>query len=227
MQAIELICTIPSIILGYVVPSILLGLPVPSILSYDGKQVAMALWQVFPLWVALLHPLSTYIVTLQTRTMRRPVMEDNRNTMSILRLVYTFFLTLAGISHISTGVLMLTSMMFPGLFAPEAVGIFNLPKVAIPVTMTASFEVSSIGEGSLLLFQYDNMIGSAAMVLWATVMYIRACERVGTSLSSARLLMQVVALTAVAGPVGCAIVMIWSRDELVHNEKDIQRRKAI
>ena len=225
--AIELACTVPSIILGYAVPSILLGLPVPAVLSHEGKQITMALWQVFPLWVALFHPALTYIVTFQARVMRSPVIENDQHIMGVFRLVYMFLLTLVGVSHISTVVLMLTSKMFPNLFSPGVVGIFDPSKVAIPVALTAFSKVSSIGDGTHLLFQYDNMAGSSAMVLWATAMYVGACEQNRTPPSLARLIVQIVSLITFVGPVGCAIIMIWSRDELVYGKKDVERKKTL
>lgn len=225
--AIELACTVPTITLGYVVPSILLGLPAPSVWSHEGKQIMMALWQVFPLWVALLQPLLTYTVTFHARVVGSPVMENGQNIIVVFRLVYMFLLTLVGVSHIFAVILMLTSKMFPGLLSPGVVGIFDPSKVAIPIALTTFSKVSSVGEGTHLLFQYDNMVGSAAMALWATVIYLRACKQNKTTPSLARLIVQVVSLIIFTGPVGYAIIMIWSRDELVYGKKNIERKKTM
>lgn len=83
-------------------------------------------------------------------------------------------------------------------------------------------KVPSIAAGSLQLLQYDEMVGAAAMVGWSTALYLSASGRKepGEWMS---LIAKGVAIEALAGPQGFAVVAIWARDEKIlakeNNEK--------
>lgn len=92
--------------------------------------------------------------------------------------------------------------------------------------------MSSIGSGAMLIIQYDEIIGSIAVVLWALFLFTTAFH---TSYSQGRgtnaavawaLIFHSVTLTALAGPLGYAAIAIWGRDELVF-AREKERRKDV
>ena len=73
----------------------------------------------------------------------------------------------------------------------------------------------SIGHGALLLLQYDGLVGSASLVIWASALFVRAYGRRRVFDRWLSLVAANVMLTVMTGPVGCVVVLIWARDELV------------
>ena len=223
MENTELACIPLSIILGYVVPSALVALPSPSLLSFEGKQSLLALWQVFPLWVAILQQLLTYMLGKSAVAAEKV----NRNNMGVLRFVYTFLISAAGTSQIVTGAMMLTSISFPTLFAPEFPGPFDPSKVAIPTAVTSSVKATSIGEGTHLLLQYDQMVGSTAILVWAWFLFVNASSRDKVPAYLANPTLRSILLLVMTGPVGCAVSLVWARDELVYSQTNLDDKKGL
>jgi len=217
-----------STTLGYILPSILVALPAPSIVSYETKQTFMAIWQVFPIWVSLFQQAISTFVFLRTFDVidrfSPPTFDANIRVSTALTTVYVFALAIAGITHLSTVTLMVTSMLFPGLFAPEYIGVFNPSKVFLPAGISPATKMSTIGAGALNLLQHDEFIGSAALVIWAAVLFASACNMKKKFDSWLTLAGEVCVLTALAGPVGCAVALIWARDELILGEVEEDKK---
>ncbi|MCJ1267865.1 hypothetical protein MMC22_007751 [Lobaria immixta] len=222
-----------SMAIGYILPTVLAALPSPSVISFDRKQTFMAIWQMFPLWVQLLQltlPYLTAIFCPPASSRKSPFIQ--RQGLGVLRVVYIFILTVAASTHIATLTLLFTSRFFPALFATPFIGVFNPVNVFWPVTTSASHQMSSIGSGAMLIIQYDEIIGSIAVVLWALFLFTTAFHRSysqgrGANVAAAwALIFHSVTLTALAGPLGYAAIAIWGRDELVFARQK-ERRKDV
>ncbi len=204
-----------SIALGYVAPAILMSLPAPSVIDFQQKQTFMAIWQMFPLWVAILQAVLPYLTAafLQDRTLSSK--SSHSFELKVLRYIYVMLLVVAGIGQTSTATLIAASKWFPDVFAPGFKGIFDFHKVFVPAAIYPSAMMPSIGSGALMLLQYDELIGSTSMALFATVMYISACQGIKTSRSVVSLVFQGLAIAIVTGPLGFAVACIWARDEII------------
>jgi len=221
-----------SLIIGFVLPSVLLSLPAPSVLSFDQKQTYIAYWQMFPIWFEILQQLFSFVLakllqtTLKSSTSPQ---KQSRRTMEALRSVYIFALAIAGVTHVTAVMLSMTSMLFPALFAPQFRGELNPSNVFLTQSFFASKSISSIGAGALQLLQYDDMVGSVALQLWAVALYLNSNSRTSKvdSWTAIKVVSALVASTVLFGSCGCAVCFIWARDELVFTEKEDDDRKSL
>lgn len=211
------VASIPlSLVCGFVVPAVVLSLPAPSMQSYESKQTWIAIWQAFPLWVSGSQQVVKRCI--QSMWPQGYRMTDSTSPTT-LRVVYGFLLVCAGVTQVATVTLSLTSLLFPGIFASEYVGVLNPQRIAVPVALTPSTKMASVGSGSFMFLQYDEMVGSAAVLLWATFMFANSKSADQTLGDWGGLAARIAFLTALTGPIGCALALLWARDELVFREK--------
>ena len=204
-----------SLTIGYMIPAVMLSLPAPSMQSFEAKQIWLAAWQVFPLWVAACQQ----IIKIILRSVFFGRQESIIRSLAVLRITYAFLLIFAGVSHIAAGTLTATSMMFPSIFAAEYVEAFDFAKVHVPAAITPATKMPSIGSGAFMLLQYDEIVGSTAVLLWASFMYVRAHHQLNTTKDWLQNTVIFTLVTVVAGPAGAAVALIWARDELVLKQK--------
>lgn len=219
VDLVDIDCLPWCMIFGFVLPSVLMSLHAPSICGHQWKQTFMAIWQVFPVWMSLSHQLIASL-TKKAKTV------SQGNPIGSLRNLYVLLLVAAGITQVSTFTLVGVSTAFPSLFAPEFAGIFNLSKVFIPRGITPSTKMDSIGSGALMLMQYDQLIGSTAIDLWASILFLQARRRARKESISPSLVFNGAAAMLLAGPLGYAIACIWARDEIIFGDKAEKSRKA-
>ncbi|MCJ1477789.1 hypothetical protein MMC13_006462 [Lambiella insularis] len=206
------VASIPlSLMCGFIVPAVMLSLPAPSMQSYQAKQTWMAIWQAFPLWVSSFQQVFKRCLSF---VWPQSYLRADSTSVVTLRVVYGILFVVAAVGQIGTATLSLASLLFPGLFASKYVGVFDPLKVAVSAALTPSAQVASVGAGSLMLLQYDEMVGSTAVLLWASFMYANAKSQNKTFSSWGQMALLVTLLTVLAGPTGCAVALLWARDEL-------------
>ena len=208
--------------LGYILPTVLMSLPAPSIIDYDLKQWLMTVWQFFPVWVSMVQGIASYLIS----KVRDPSGASTSHMLRSLRVLYAGLLIVAGIGQVSTMTLVAMSKFFPGLFAPEFVGVFDFSRVFLPAAITPSTKMPSIGAGALLLFQYDQSIGSSSMALWSTVLFINTYRHGAIQQNGALMIVGGIILMALTGPLGYATACIWARDELIIADAEIEGKKV-
>lgn len=211
-----------SVILGYVLPTILMSLPAPSIIDYDLKQWLMTFWQFFPVWVSVVQGIVPYLLPRFGGSSGAP----NSHILRSMRIMYAGLLSTAGIGQAATMAIMATSKFFPGLFAPEYVSVFNPSRVFLPAAISPSIKMPSIGAGTLLLLQYDHLIGSTSMALWSTLLFVNTYRNGVNKQSLALVVFGGVILMALTGPLGYATAYIWARDELIIVEAERDGKKV-
>ena len=214
-----------SLAVGFVLPATLMSLPAPSTISYEQKQTFVVIWQMFPVWVAILQAVLPYLAGWLTQARATGPNSSQASELIALRKLYTLLILVAGIGQISTTTLILTSNLFPMLFATEFQGVFNTSRVFVPVAASASVKMSSIGSGAHLLFQYDELIGSTSIALFSVVMYTCARQKMKSDQSIAFLASRGLAAALLTGPSGFAVACIWARDELIAQEQDENKKE--
>ena len=225
-------CIPVSLVVGFGIPAILLSLPAPSVLTFDRKQTFIATWQAFPLWVELLQQVLSWVLAQMPRYMHwmspNPSQRTIAKTMGALRLVYVLVLAVAGITRISLITLCLTSKLFPALFAPDFRGILDPSKVLIPQSFLSSTKMPSIGAGAFQLLQYDEMIGSTALVLWSVALYANTYKSTANidGMMISKMLLALVAAWSLFGGCGCAVCFTWARDEYIFATDQLDDRKS-
>lgn len=214
-------------ILGYALPTILMSLPAPSVVGYEQKQTFMATWQMFPIWVAILQAILPYFISKFTKNRSMTSLQSQKNEMDSLRQLYCFLLVIAGVGQVTTFTLLAASQWFPGLFRPSFTGVFNLSDVFVPSSIFPTTKVPSIGSGTHLLLQYDQLIGSTSMALFATVLYIRKLRKYETSGVSISMVVRGTFAFLLTGPLGYAVACIWARDELIAAGRPVDSKKVV
>ena len=220
----DILSTAPSMFLGFAVPALLMVLPAPSIVSYNTKQVFIALWQAFPLWVSILQeccsPTVTSLLGLSKANARQV------DSVIAMRVFYLAILTVAALTHLSTLYLMAMAYLLPVSDVGEYKDAWNFSNVFIPAASTSSFKVNSIGEGAHLLMQYDEIIGNSAVILWALALFITAPPG-KLQLSQAQTSVFALVLVIVTGPIGLAVGLVWARDEKAFASAEMETKAKI
>ncbi|KAI4152268.1 MAG: hypothetical protein LQ340_003015 [Diploschistes diacapsis] len=177
----------------------------------------MALWQVFPIWTSLSQQIFKLLVP-RSSLSGKSDKEKAKHGMSALRAVYIIALIGAASTQIATLTLCFTSAMFPMLFNPASVAAWAPSKVLVPAAITPSLKVSSVAEGALLFLQYDEIIGSSALLLVVG-------NAVGNKWTPKGALQWLASVMGTAtgyillGPGGLAVVGMWVRDEILFAEE--------
>ncbi|KAI4129920.1 MAG: hypothetical protein LQ338_002005 [Usnochroma carphineum] len=201
-----------------------MALPAPSIVTYEKKQVFMAIWQAFPLWVGILQEIIPSVQ--RALTGNTAVMKTKKQIVDSMRTVYAIMLTAAVVTRISTWTILDTAVLFPSIFAPDVAHTLTPSAVLKPMGVTPSVKMPSIATGALQFLQYDEMVGAAAIVLWSSALYINQIQKksLGEWVS---LVVKGIVIEALAGPHGLAVAAVWARDEIIFAEEHDAQRKDL
>lgn len=209
--------------IGYFIPTALLALPT-SVLDMDTKQSILASWQLWPLSVSFLTTLANLFFPQSTS------MDDinsHRANIRGLRYLYAFAFACAAIPHITAWSISIASVIYPSLFNVEYLHLLHPWRVFVNQLPLSSVRVSSVDEGSLWFLQWDNVIGSTSLLLWAWALYHKAHREAGVKMSAVESVLKIGLLLFLAGPAGAAVELIWERDELVFSRgSEISTGKA-
>ncbi|KAL8728133.1 MAG: hypothetical protein Q9181_005450 [Wetmoreana brouardii] len=212
-----------SVALGLVLPSIAVALPAPSVVGYEKKQLFMATWQAFPLWVGLFQQILPFLRRQLTSNVA--VGKGTTHIIKELRKFYLLLLTAAVVTQASTWTMSISAVLFPDLFAPDAARLLKPTAVFKPKAASPSVKMPSTAAGSLQLLQHDEIVGVAALIIWSAALYINASGNRSFG-GWVWLIAKGVAVGAIAGPQGLAVAAVWARDEIVFaddnsNKKDL------
>lgn len=197
-------------VVGFMVPSHAMILPAPEVISVDWKQIAIAIWQPWPAYVSILSTVAYYVLS--------PFFSNHRASMSGLRWVYAFAFLNASVSHLVSWVLSLATIFVPGMFQDRFLEALHPAKVFEVPLPWSGLQVETVAQGVHAFLRWDYLIGSAGVLVWALSLYVVAHKQILSTVSWVSLLVKVSVLTAVAGPTGAAVELMWERDELVFSE---------
>ncbi|KAJ5291805.1 hypothetical protein N7478_001056 [Penicillium angulare] len=214
------LAVIPTVfIIGFLVPTNLMALPAPEIIPVDWKQIAIASWHPWPAYVSILTTVAYYVLG--------PFFSNNhRASMSGLRWVYASAFIHASLSHLVTLVLSVGTVVAPALFDDRFVVALHPCKVYSFPLPWSGLTVDTVAEGVHVFLRWDYMIGSAGILLWALKLHIVAQRQIVSGVSWLSLLFKVGLLTALTGPAGAAVELMWERDELVFRETGGSRQQV-
>jgi hypothetical protein len=145
--------------------------------------------------------------------------------MSSLRWVYAFAFINASLSHLVSWIVSLATVIVPSLFAASFLEALHPAKVfAIPLPWSG-LTVDNVGDGVAVFLRWDYLIGSAGILLWAIKLYTVAHKQL-SAVSWVSFLFKVTLLTALVGPAGTAVELVWERDELVFSQTGGTRQQV-
>ncbi|KAJ5938135.1 hypothetical protein N7454_004477 [Penicillium verhagenii] len=206
------LAVLPTVfVVGFLVPTNLMVLPAPSVIPVDWKQIAIASWHPWPAYVSILTTAAYYVLG--------PLFTNNqRASISSLRWVYASAFIHAGLSHLVTLVVSVATVVAPAVFDASYVDALHPSKVySFPVPWSG-LKVDTVADGVHVFLRWDYMIGSAGILLWALKLHTVAHKQILSSVSWTSLLFKIGLLTALTGPAGAAVELMWERDELVFAE---------
>jgi hypothetical protein len=212
------LAVLPAIfVIGFMIPTQAMVLPAPDLISVDMKQIAIAIWQPWPVYVSILTTVAYYVLS--------PFFANNqRASLSSLRWVYAFAFVNAALSHLVSWILSLATVVVPGLFEVQVLDSLHPSKVfSIPLPWSG-LKVDTVAEGVHIFLRWDYMIGSAGVLIWALSLYTVAHKQILSTVSWPSLLFKVGLLTALTGPTGAAVELMWERDELVFRETESSKQ---
>jgi hypothetical protein len=202
---------------GLIIPTILMALPSPEWTTSAQHNAFIALWQPFPLWIAISQSFLQFFApsTSQTAT----------NSMKSLRRLYTFSIAVSALTHLT----ILLISLNPGFFVKYSMLPASAEHALNPTTLFLSrspFNTKdvSLRQGCLNLLQYDVLFACGSSLLYGLV-EINHGSPAGAGTILKRLGLFVV-LGLLIGPGGAAVAAIWERDEAVLGE-DVKGAKEL
>lgn len=214
------LATLPWIfVIGFMVPTQMMVLPAPDVISVDLKQIAIALWHPWPGYVSILATVAYYVLS--------PFFSNNhRASMSGLRWVYAFAFANAALTHLVSWIVSLATVVVPALFTEKYLDALHPAKVFVIPLPWSGLTVDTVADGVHVFLRWDYMIGSAGVLIWALTLYTVAHKSILSTVSWPGLLVKTGLLTALTGPVGAAVELMWERDELVFSETGGSRQQV-
>jgi hypothetical protein len=217
--------TLPfSAFLAFVVPNVLMSLSPPHPLSptTSTKQFYTALSQFWPLYLTASQIILPIVISAAKPGINALSEHDKkRNSLKYLRRCYVFALLTATSSHLIALGIPLLAYLFPELFSSAYVAQVQPSNVFVSVSpLPPVRQIEDVAEGALRLIQWDLYIGPFTVLVWAVALRVQAQGRGFWLYEWMGGLLKVGALTAVSGPCGAAVAVMWERDELVF-ERDL------
>ncbi|KAL5365796.1 hypothetical protein BJX96DRAFT_159771 [Aspergillus floccosus] len=194
-SAVHSIRLIPiSMLLGFGVPTIAMLVPDNPHQGFFDKQIAIAVWQIWPIYVALCH--------WALRVLTGPRRNKSISVRTACREAYTFAFVCAIIPHAVSWGLSLT--LIPT----------NLLADVSPWQFAGgdTVQVQSMAQGGLWFLQWDHLIGMGSFLLWA--MHMRWTDDKGPSfLQTCYLALKVGVLCLISGLCGAAVWLLWEESQ--------------
>ena len=143
-----------------------------------------------------------------------------------MRVFYLAILAIAALTHLSTFYLIAMAYLLPTGEIGEYKDAWSFSNVFIPAASTPLFKVNNIGEGAHLLMQYDEIIGTSAVLVWAFALLMKAPPG-KLQLPQAQLMVFGILLLVVTGPIGLAVGLVWTRDEKAFDSAEMETKAKI
>jgi hypothetical protein len=201
----ELRVLIPAYFVGYLVPTLLMSWPVssPSLHQWFG-----ALWQGFPLYVVIYQKVFAHLV--------EPTQRSDIETLSD---AYDWAFKIASATQVSTYAIIIAAKTFPGLLPKYAAEAFTFTSVFAPGPFHSNQPLTSMGSAMHDFFKWDQYTGSAAALVWGSVLDVTSREGSITFFDLLKLSADILRWTALAGPGGALVRLLQRRDKAVLSEQ--------
>lgn len=212
--------SIPMVfVLAYQLPSLAMLLPAPSIVTFDQKQLLIALWQPWPVYVSLLITLA---FLMSSQPARKTPLHQYRKSLDT---VYNFAFTHAAIGHVLAWTVSLATLLQPAISFMPYTHSLHPGQVFLPDNPFKNHvpRIENVGDGVHKFLQWDNVVGSAAVLFWAASVNALARFKIQGRIGWLGLFVKIARYLVLAGPVATAVKLVWERDELVQ-EREAQKR---
>jgi hypothetical protein len=218
-----------TVVFGYIL--LVIGMAIPStgpraVVSLDTQQIAVAVWNVFPIFTGLLQWTfqTMFSSSEDTKITPRKPSPNNADLISALRRTYAFAIFCSFATHAAVLTIIFSTVLFPTMFSALAIQtlhpgtIFKLP--------WSHAEVNSMGVGALHFLQWDLFVGFSAVLIPAAVKYrnMQASGRNEESLAS--FVLKVLTAVLLVGPGATFVGLKWLDDEAAMGEELKKKRSS-
>lgn len=193
---------IASVALGTLLPTILAALPSPLVVAPHTQEIFLAMWQAFPLWSGIAQVVAAWVVGALGLVPEAARSRPETRTHD-LRRVYVCTLSFVALSCYGV----VGYVFWKSGWASEA-ALRALVEVVRPPSPWSQEKMASVEKATLALLQWDLYCASAAT--WTWVVYM-AYQRKGFG-QVAKDLGRLVGWSALVGPGGAALAVVWGRD---------------
>ncbi|KAK1635789.1 hypothetical protein BDP81DRAFT_395339 [Colletotrichum phormii] len=201
-----------SVLIGFAIPSAIMCLP-SNYLSGQSRQIAVAVWQNFPAWMALVQVVTMSLMRAnpaqETKEHKAKDGELGRCT-SALRNLYKATAIVSALIHV-LGLIPIVSAAIGKLETSGSSPYAQLRPATffLPQRWDSETQISGMAEGAFNFLRYDYYIGTAAAFAW--VVFLQPSLRVkGDTWLAGREATWNIALTFLFGP-GFTIVSLMER----------------
>jgi len=147
------LATLPySLVLGYLLPTLLMAIPSPHV-SNTTHQRLVALWQIFPIYIALLQQLLPLLIPKPQAGTTSP-----SATKSRIDGLFRFLILLSRSAHLAAVVLAVRYLSDDGGF--------SVRRLLAPANPFVPVAVGGFADGVLAFLQYDYAVGMVAALVW-------------------------------------------------------------
>ena len=209
-----------GITVGFLLPSAALALPEGLALLPFSKQERIAFWQPFPVWVSIANFIASKIIAIFSPSIPDGMLRRRLALRTCLRYLYAFGFAMASTTHIASWGISLTAMCFPTLFNAEAATALSPRNVFLNPMPWSSLKSESLGMGAHWLLQWDQLTGTAGVLLWSLILYRSAHLSRGLAFNTCATATKVLALCLLTGVAGAAVELMWEREELLFQADD-------
>ncbi|KAK1979462.1 hypothetical protein LZ30DRAFT_726207 [Colletotrichum cereale] len=213
-----------ALVMGYAAPASLMLLPSPRVLSADSKQLALVLWNIFPIWVlAALFGLRS-VLPLARSSQQQPggsfklaaavtQPRTNRRYIANMALVYVPVLIVSVYSHIAVLAATVSTRLFPALFRPEHLASLTPWEVFVPPLSVVAGQ--TVGDGTRSFMLWDQVFGYGTVGIVMLLRLRSAADAVGRPLGSVKMVAGMLLASLVAGPGSACLLACWVSELLL------------
>ncbi|KAF2497541.1 hypothetical protein BU16DRAFT_616165 [Lophium mytilinum] len=200
---------IPALTFGFIAPSIIMAIPSPSLVSNRFQQLAVVVWNVFPLVVLALH--KTFSVLLPTKGFLKQTSPTSH--LKAIRITNGCALATSFAVHIAVSSLSLATVLFPAVFAPGYAEELGPTSVFVPPI--AISKSKTVGEGFRSFLLWDQVFGYSIMLVVALMQLETSVKAHGKTFSWVKTVPVALVGAVVAGPGSVSLAVSWVRDEIL------------
>jgi hypothetical protein len=193
-----------------------MSLPSPHVLSYDSKQVVIAVWNVFPIVTLVIVATFAAVAPKESRKQPESLSELSRRHITTVRWVYAPALVFSFCSHIAVSAVSASTRLFPTLFRPEYLADLNPSMVFVPPIAVVMGE--TVGDGTRSFMLWDQLIGYATIGLFMLVQLSNAFTVTGKSFSWPKAVVASLLCWAITGGGSTCLLISWMRDEALYGD---------
>jgi hypothetical protein len=203
-----------SIITGYFLPLIAMAIPSSgsrALVSPELQQIAVVAWNVFPLFLTLSQYIFQVLQISGFSADRNQSTSNGKAALSALRVTYAFAFLTALATHIATLTIIFSTILFPSLFSPSAIGSLH-PTAIFRIPLSHS-TVPSLGDGAIQFLQWDLLVGSATILISTVISYHHTQKLNGKHGDLVNMTLKTLIAAVIVGPGATLMGLRWLEDE--------------